>query len=50
MLQKKRKLPELNKKIFPYELVIAYWEDIVSDASWVDNQTLKNQLQLFAVP
>ena len=32
----KRKLPELSKKIFPCDLVLAYWEDIVSDCSWVD--------------
>jgi hypothetical protein len=39
--KQKRKLPELNKKIFPYDLVIAYWEDIVSDSSWVDIQDIK---------
>lgn len=38
---KKRKLPELNKKIFPYDLVIAYWEDIVSDCSWIDIHDIK---------
>jgi hypothetical protein len=32
----KRKLPEINKKIFPYDLVIAWWEDIVADSIWVD--------------
>ena len=38
---KKRKLPELTKKIFPYDLVIAYWEDIVSDCSWIDIHDIK---------
>jgi hypothetical protein len=37
----KRKLPEINKKIFPYDLVIAYWEDITSDSSWVDISDIK---------
>ena len=41
MSKQKRKLPELNKKIFPYDLVIAYWEDIISDSSWVDIQDIK---------
>lgn len=38
---KKIKLPELNKKIFPYDLVLAYWEDIVSDSAWVDLTDIK---------
>ena len=44
----KLKLPKLNKKNFPYQLVICYWEDTVSDASWIDivdikkAKTLKN--------
>ena len=37
----KRKLPEINKKNFPYDLVIAYWEDITSDSSWVDINDIK---------
>ena len=37
----KRKLPEVNKKIFPYDLVIAWWEDITSDSSWVDISDIK---------
>ena len=45
----KRKLPEVNKKIFPYDLVIAWWEDIVADSIWVDIPDIKNQLQLFVV-
>jgi len=32
----KIKLPKLNKKNFPYQLVACYWEDIVGDASWAD--------------
>ena len=37
----KVKLPEINKKNFPYDLVIAYWEDITSDSSWVDINDIK---------
>ena len=37
----KRKLPELSKKIFQYDIVLAYWEDIVSDCSWVDLNDIK---------
>ena len=37
----KKKLPGINKKIFPYDLVIAYWEDIVADATWVDIPDIK---------
>ena len=40
-MRSKRKLPELTKKIFPYDLVIAYWEDIVSDCSWIDIHDIK---------
>ena len=32
----KIKLPKINKKNFPYKLVICYWEDIVSESSWAD--------------
>ena len=32
----KKKVPEINKKIFPYDLVIAYWEDIVGSCEWSD--------------
>ena len=35
-LAKKKKLPGIDKKIFPYDLVIAWWEDIVADSIWVD--------------
>ena len=37
----KRKLPEINKKIFPYDLVIAWWEDIVADSIWLDIPDIK---------
>ena len=37
----KRKLPEINKKIFPYDLVITWWEDIVADSIWVDIPDIK---------
>ena len=30
----KIKLPELNKKKFPYNLVMVAWEDIVSSSDW----------------
>ena len=31
----------MNKKIFPYDLVIAWWEDIVSESSWSDIVDIK---------
>ena len=37
----KLKLPKLNKKNFPYQLVACYWEDTVSDASWIDIVDIK---------
>ena len=37
----KLKPPILNKKNFPYQLVICYWEDTVSDASWIDIVDIK---------
>ena len=37
----KRKLPEVNKRIFPYDLVIAWWEDIVADSIWVSIPDIK---------
>ena len=40
-MSKKRTLPEVNKKIFPYDLVIAWWEDIVADSIWVDIPDIK---------
>ena len=37
----KIKLPKLNKKNFPYQLVACYWEDIVGDSSWADIVDIK---------
>ena len=36
-----RKLPEINKKNFPYDLVVAYWEDIVGSCEWSDIPDIK---------
>ena len=30
----RRKLPQLNQKKFPYDLVLIIWEDIVSSSEW----------------
>ena len=38
---KKIKLPSIDKKNFPYTLVMVYWEDIVGDASWADITDIK---------
>jgi len=38
---KKIKLPKIDKKNFPYELAIVYWEDIVGDVSWGDIPDIK---------
>ena len=38
----KRKLPSINKKNFPYQLVQLLWEDIVGDAGWADIPDIKN--------
>ena len=32
--KKIKKLPEINKNNFPYDLVIVYWEDIISNSEW----------------
>jgi len=39
---KKIKLPNIEKKNFPYELAMVYWEDIVGDAGWADISDIKN--------
>jgi len=39
--RKVKKLPEKNKKNFPYKLVKVWWEDIVSDSSWNDIVDIK---------
>ena len=38
----KRKLPSINKKNFPYQLVQLLWEDIVGDAGWAEIPDIKN--------
>ena len=38
---KKNKLPIIDKKNFPYTLVMVYWEDIVGDVSWADITDIK---------
>ena len=38
---KKIKIPELNKKNFPYTLNLVYWEDIVGEANWADIVDIK---------
>ncbi len=35
-MSKKIKIPETNKKNFPYTLSLVWWEDIVSESSWAD--------------
>ena len=45
----KLKLPKLNKKNFPYQLVICYWEDTVSDASWLDIVDIKKEQNLIKI-
>ena len=46
----KRKVPEINKKIFPYDLVIAYWEDIVGSCEWSDITDIKKVICPLRVP
>ena len=38
---KKIKIPELDKKNFPYTLNLVYWEDIVGEANWADIVDIK---------
>ena len=38
---KKIKLPSIDKKNFPYTLVMVYWEDIVGDVAWADISDIK---------
>ena len=38
----KRKLPNIDKKNFPYQLVQLLWEDIVGDAGWADIPDIKS--------
>ena len=46
---KKTKLPIIDKKNFPYQLAMVYWEDIVGDVSWADILILKNLKQQYVV-
>ena len=39
---KKKKLPIIDKKNFPYQLAMVYWEDIVGDAGWAEIPDIKN--------
>ena len=41
--KKIKKLPEINKINFPYDLVIVYWEDIISNSEWTYISEIKNQ-------
>ena len=40
-MSKKRKIPEVNKKNFPYALCLVYWEDIVGETNWADIVDIK---------
>ena len=39
---KKKKIPVIDKKNFPYELAMVYWKDIVGDAGWAEISDIKN--------
>ena len=38
---KKTKIPSIDKKNFPYDLAMVYWEDIVGDVAWADIPDIK---------
>ena len=40
-MSKKRDIPEVNKKNFPYSLVRIYWEDIIGETNWSDIVDIK---------
>ena len=40
-MSKKIKIPETNKKNFPYTLNSVYWEDIVGNSEWSDIVDIK---------
>ena len=40
-MSKKIKIPEINKKNFPYTLNLVWWEDIVSESNWADIVDIK---------
>ena len=41
-MSKKREIPEVSKKNFPYPLVRIYWEDIIGETNWSDIVAIKN--------
>ena len=41
-MKKKKKLPVINKKNFPYKLVMVYWEDIDGSCEWSDIPDIRN--------
>ena len=41
LLMSKRKVLEISKQNFPYDLVVAYWEDIVGSCEWSDISDIK---------
>ena len=43
-MSKKRKIPEINKKNFPYPLVRIYWEDIIGETTWSDIVDIKKSM------
>ena len=36
-----KKIPKVNKKQFPYPLVLIYWEDITSHSQWEEISELR---------
>jgi hypothetical protein len=40
-VSKKREIPEVSKKNFPYPLVRIYWEDIIGETNWSDIVDIK---------
>ena len=40
-MSKKIRIPERNKKNFPYALCLVYWEDIVGETNWADIVDIK---------
>ena len=43
-MSKKIKIPETNRKNFPYTLNLVWWEDIVSESSWSDIVDIKKAI------
>ena len=48
-MSKKIKIPERNKKNFPYALCLVYWEDIVGETNWADIVDIKKATE-HAIP